>query len=160
MLVSAITGLKQQPLLRRYLLAEVVALMVAILSITLASRLTNSMFILIAASVYSSSTGYYSVLFVHTLYAERHIQRTGPGDCLLNSVVSTAYTLLLELGAAELLDSLLVSPLLLYLCLSMLPNHQLAVVLSELVSTLLFYTNVLIVGFIVQHMRKTEEVHL
>jgi hypothetical protein len=97
---------------------EVVAWTVAVVCITLASRLTDNAFTLVAASVYSGSVGYYSVLFVYTLYAERHLQRTGQGYCLLNSMVSSAYTLLLELGGAELLDSLLVSPLLLSLSLS------------------------------------------
>ena len=136
----------------RYLLAEVVALTVAIVGITLASCLTDNAFILIAASAYSGSVGYYSVLFISTLSAERRDQRTGESSCLCKGLVRTARTLLLELGGAELLDSLLVSPLLLYVCLHMLLNHQLAVVLSELVSTLVFYVAV----FMFQRIRQTE----
>lgn len=57
----------------------------------------------------------------------------------------TIRTLLMTLGSAELVDSLLLSPLLFYLALHLLPNQQLAVVVSEVVSTLALYGTVALV---------------
>ena len=53
--------------------------------------------------------------------------------------------MVLEFGSAELLDSLLFSPVLLYLCIQAVPNLQLAVLLGELASTIAFYTAVIVV---------------
>ncbi|MFN8442818.1 MAG: hypothetical protein U0175_18725 [Caldilineaceae bacterium] len=128
----------------QYLLAEAAGLLVAVLSITLAARLTDNSLIWIAASVYSSSVGYYAVLAVC-------IWCFGQGDRVLTEpnrrrrLMHTMRTLVLEFGSAELLDSLLFSPWLLYLSLRLLANPQLALVLSELLSTGAFYITLLIV---------------
>jgi hypothetical protein len=57
-------------------------------------------------------------------------------------MIGTLRGLIVDFGSAEILDSLLFSPLLLHLCLRMLPNLHVAVVLSELASTTAFYTAV------------------
>jgi hypothetical protein len=130
--------------LRRYLCAEVAALVSALLGVTLAGSLTTDTFILVAVTVYSSSAGYYGVIFVHRLIVDRRTQQSLDGHATRRAAISTVRALLLEFGSAELLDSLLFSPLLLYLCLRILPNPQLAVALSELASTLAFYATVIV----------------
>ncbi len=57
---------------------------------------------------------------------------------------TTSRNLALEFGVAELLDSLLFTPALMYLCLEIVPNLQLAVVLSEVASNAAFYTTAMI----------------
>lgn len=133
--------------LRHYLLAELVGLAVAVVSITLANHMTNNVLLLMAVSLYSGTIGYYSVLSLHALCAEQPIQLVAARPRAHSHVISTVRTLLFELGSAELLDSLLISPLLLYGCLHLLPNQQLAVVLSELISTLAFYATVVVVQY-------------
>ncbi|MCE7989921.1 MAG: hypothetical protein DYG89_52910 [Caldilinea sp. CFX5] len=131
--------------LRRYLLAEVVGLLVALGSITLTSRLTDNTFLLVAVSVYSGAVGYYSTLFLSLFYALRRVKPLAGDRSLPYSRRRKIRTLLMTLGSAELVDSLLLSPLLLYLALHLLPNQQLAVVVSEVVSTLAFYGTVALV---------------
>lgn len=130
---------KPQRWLLPYLLAETVGVSAAVIAITVASELTSHELLLVAMSVYSATAGYYAVLFFHTWIVE---QRT---HTLRNSLVSTLRTLLMEYGSAELMDSLLFSPLLLYASLQLLPNKQLAVVASELASTLAFYATVFVI---------------
>jgi len=128
--------------LRRYLLAEVVGLLAALGAMTLASRLTDNTFLLVAVSVYSGAVGYYSTLFLSLFYVLRRVKPLASTRALPDSRRRKIRTLLMTLGSAELVDSLLLSPLLLYLALHLLPNQQLAVVVSELVSTLAFYGTV------------------
>lgn len=141
----------RQPWLRRYWFAEGVGLAVALLGITVAGRLTSHDLLAAVVSVYGGAAGYYGALLAHTLYNER--QKSGPIRC--NGVLLQGRTLLLEMGGAELLDSFCFSPLLLYFCLKLLPNQQLALVLSESMSTLLFYATV----FAVQETIRKEESH-
>jgi hypothetical protein len=126
----------------RYLLAEVVGLVFAVTGITLASYLTTTEITLVVASLYGGSVGYYGVLFAYGLMAARAAQPMQDPQTLAQSAISTVRMLLLECGSAELLDTLFFSPLLLYLCLQLLPNHQIAVVVSELTSTVAFYATV------------------
>lgn len=128
--------------LRRYLLAEVVGLLAALGNITLASRLTDNTVLLVAVSVYGGAVGYYSTLFLSLFFAVRRAEQRVGGVALPYSRWRKIRTLLMTLGSAELVDSLFLSPLLLYLALHLLPNHQLAVVVSEVVSTLAFYGTV------------------
>lgn len=139
--VTALFARLQQPWLCRYWFAEGVGLAVALLAITVAGWQTSNDVIVVAISVYGGGVGYYGALFGYALYTEP--QCLQGGRC--NRLVTQGRTLLLELGGAELLDSFCFSPLLLYLCLQLLANHQLAVVVSELISTLLFYVTVLTV---------------
>ena len=128
--------------LRRYLLAEVMGLLVALASITLTSRLTDNTLLLVAVSVYSGAVGYYSILFLSLFYVLRRVKPLAGSSYTPDSRRRKIRTLLMSLGSAELVDSLLLSPLLLYLALHLLPNQQLAVVASEVVSTLAFYGTV------------------
>lgn len=131
--------------LRRYLLAELVGLLVALGSITLTSRLTDNTVPLVAVSVYSGAVGYYSTLFFSLFCVLRQVKPmagTRPVPYRRRRIIST---LLMTLGSAELVDSLLLSPLLLYLALHLLSNQQLAVIVSEVVSTLAFYGTVALV---------------
>lgn len=134
------------PRVQRYLVAEVVAMMVATGTISIATNLTDDSFLLVVASVYSSTVSYYSVLLVHTVLAERRTaQPEKQAHSALRNLLSIGGTLLTELGSAELLDSLLFSPVLLYLGLHLLPNHQLAVLVSEIGSTAAFYMTVYLI---------------
>jgi hypothetical protein len=134
-----------QPWLWPYLLAETMGVSAAVIAITLASNFTSQQILLVTASVYSATVGYYSVLFVHTWIAEQRTHRLLNAHTPQNSLASAIRTLWLEYGSAELLDSLLFSPLLLYLSLNLLPNPQLAVVVSEVASTVAFYTAVFVI---------------
>jgi hypothetical protein len=131
--------------LRRYLLAEVMGLLVALGSITLTSRLTDNTLLLVAVSVYSGAVGYYSTFFLSLFYLLRRVKPLAGSSDTPASRRRKIRTLLMSLGSAELVDSLLLSPLLLYLALHLLPNQQLAVVVSEVVSTLAFYGTVALV---------------
>lgn len=130
--------------LRRYLLAEVMGLLAALGSITLTSRLIDNTFLL-AVSVYSGAVGYYSTLFFSLFCVLRQVKPTAGDRTAPYSRLRKIRTLLMTLGSAELVDSLLLSPLLLYLALHLLPNQQLAVVVSEVASTLAFYGTVALV---------------
>ena len=52
--------------------------------------------------------------------------------------------LVLEFGSAEVLNSLLVSPVLMYISIQPVPNLQLAVVLNEIADSVAFYSTVVV----------------
>lgn len=116
--------------LRRYGWAELAALVLAVTCATLADTWTNNV-LLLAASAYGSIS-YYGVLLVREMVENRR------------AVGVTMRTLVVEFGSAEALDSLVFSPVLLGMCVALVPNVALAVVLSESASTAMFYAFVMV----------------
>lgn len=104
--------------------------------------------LLVAVSAYSGSIGYYGVLFCRALADNRQAPHASFATCTRCAVGATARRLVLDFGSAELLDSLLFSPLLLYVCITTITNIQCAVIVSEIASTIAFYATVLLFGIL------------
>jgi hypothetical protein len=121
--------------LQRYLPPEVVASAIAVGCAPYTDTLINNDLLTVLISTWSSSAGYYGVLLTRELIYARQADRAP-------AVWITLRNLVLEFSAAELLDSVLFSPVLMYVCIQLVPNLQLAVALSELTSTAAFYTTV------------------
>jgi hypothetical protein len=130
--------------LRRYLPAEVASLAFALVGGTLAAALTGVEDIVAAVSAWSAVVGYYGMMLVGELASQSRTGRSSDGAALWPIACASARGLVLEFGGAETLDSLLFSPVLVYLCIQALPNLQLAIIASEVTSTVLFYTIVFV----------------
>lgn len=124
--------------LRRYGPAELAAILAALACVTLAALLTNNELVLALTSACSTVAGYYGVMFAREL-----TRQVRSGASLRPATAAAARNLALEFGGAEALDSLLVSPMLVYLCMQSLPNPHVAVTVSELASSVVFYTLVI-----------------
>lgn len=131
--------------LHRYLLAELLAVVVAAVCATCADAVSNDQLMIIGASIGGSTTGYYGLIVMHELLHARRASHAGHLRSTRHAGYSTVRTVVMTFGSAELLDSLLFSPVLLYLCIQAVPNLQFAVLLGELASTIAFYTAVIVV---------------
>jgi hypothetical protein len=122
-----------------HLFAEVASLMVAIASVTAAAFVTTNPFLLVAASVCGSSLCYYTIVFTGAMAQEQRMLQLQAVEKSRAPLCRTLRSLLLDYGSVEALDAFLFSPLLLYTFLHLLPNHQMAVAVSEIVGIVIFY---------------------
>jgi len=130
------------PWLRRYLPAELLAIAAAMVCATCATIVTNDELLIVAASIAGSTAGYYGLIVIFEIVQTQAAYRARHARYTQRAAFATIRGLMLEFGGAELLDSLLFSPVLLYVCIQVAPNLQLAVVLSELASSTAFYITV------------------
>lgn len=127
------------PWLARYLPPEIASLIAAVVSATLADVLIDNALLLALVSMASASASYYGVLLGRELIHVRQAHRARGIGHQRRAACAAIRGLALDFGGAELLDSLVFSPALLYLCMKTAPNLQLAVALSELVGAIAFY---------------------
>ena len=126
---------------RRLLLAVVVAALCA----TCVDAVSNDQVLIVGASIVGSTTGYYGLFVIREMMHTRRVTQGRHLRSTRRAGYSTVRTVVVDFGSAELLDSFLFSPVLLYLCIQAVPNLQLAVLLGELASTIAFYSVVFVV---------------
>jgi hypothetical protein len=127
MVASSVTN---RPLiwLRRYLPAELVCTVTALLGAWAAAALSGSPAAAALAGTWGENVGFYGIML------NREIAQRGP--CSLPTVIGD---LVLEFGLAEALDSLLLRPALMYAGLMLAPNTALGVVAGKVAADLVFY---------------------
>jgi len=131
-------------MLRRYLPAELLAIVVATVCATLTDALSNDALLIVVASVVGSTASYYGFIVIREIFQARCAYHAVHVRFTPRAAFTTVRHLALEFGSAELLDSLLFSPMLLYVFIQAVPNLPIAVVLSEVTSSAAFYTTVII----------------
>ncbi len=129
------------PRLRPYFVAEAVTLITTSLGLTLSDHLRLCISSAAMLGVASGFIGYYGVLFLHVMATGLKPLRVQAIQW--SRIVACARTLIVEMGAAEVLDTVLISPLLLYICYQWLLDKYAAVLLSESLGTMAFYAMVL-----------------
>jgi hypothetical protein len=118
----------------RYLLAEVLGAALAITTVAVAHRAGASVH---AGAIYGSTAegvGFYAVLLVRDA-ARRHRD----GARLTRAVVLTARDMAVEFGPAEILDTLIVRPVLLYAGVRLTHDVVIGTVTGKLAADLVFY---------------------
>lgn len=113
---------------RRYLAAEVLSTVCALLAAWAAYLLTESLLLAAAANAASGSVSFYAVMLARAM-------RGRPA----RDLPAVLRDLLLEFGPAELLDTLLVRPGLIYLGMTLCPSPAVGVFLGKLAADLGFY---------------------
>jgi hypothetical protein len=120
--------------LRRYLLAEVVGAAFAITTVAVAHRAGASVH---AEAIYGSTAegvGFYAVLLVRDA-AHRYRDRAR----LTRAVVLTARDMAVEFGPAEILDTLIVRPVLMYAGVRLAHDVVIGTVIGKVAADLVFY---------------------
>jgi hypothetical protein len=118
-----------QTWLRRYLPAEAVSLVAAMLAGTAAAMLSGTNPAIIAlAGAWGETTSYYATM----LLRERRANPRQP-------VWRTLANLAVEFGVAELLDSLFLRPTLMYLAGQVVSDARLGVLIGKLAADVVFY---------------------
>jgi hypothetical protein len=125
--------------LRRYGVAELVELVV-VLGCAMTTNAITANSLLIALSAWGGGAAYYSALLVQEIRSDRHAATTRGAFFGWRGATRTIGNLAVGFSGAELLDSLLVSPALMYLCVEHIANLHLAILLSYLGSAIIFYT--------------------
>ena len=149
--------------LRRYLPAEIAGTTAALLGLTLALHTEQSLATMAFVGVWSEVSGFYGAIIVQEWLAEQRRHRQSPatpmalGTWCKNgpAVFRTFYTsvrqtigflsrllrnLVLEFGAAELLDPLILRPALLMLAMQLLSDLPVALLAGKVTADLVFYT--------------------
>jgi hypothetical protein len=130
-----------QTWLKRYLPAEAVSLVAAMLVATAAAMLSGDNAAIIAmAGAGAETTSYYATM----LLRER---RANPGQRLLRTLGNLA----VEFGLAEALDSLLLRPTLMYVAGQTVSDPRLGVLIGKVAADIVFYIPTIVVFELRQH---------
>lgn len=123
----------QRPLvwLRRYLPSELLGVTAMLLCAWLATGLGANPAATALAATWAENTAYYGLMLFRDL-------RAGP-RARSGAILATLRNTLLEFGPAELLDSLLIRPALLYAGIMLAPHLALGVTIGKLAADCCFY---------------------
>jgi hypothetical protein len=119
--------------LRRYLPAELICTITALLGAWAAGLLTGSPAAAAITGTWGENLGFYGMML------SRELAQRGP-----RSLPAIVRDLVLEFGVAEALDSLLLRPALMYAGMLLAPNSALGVVAGKLAADLVFYVPTII----------------
>jgi len=129
---------------KRFLPAEVVGTVVAIVVSSFTHYYTNNAIIAAYAGSLSETIAFYTTIIIHdTLTASKRLKEEGK----TLSPRGFAYLLrniLLDFGIAELLDSMLLRPFCMYVFPIWLRNYQLGILAGKIASDIVFYMPVII----------------
>lgn len=149
--------------LRRYLPAEIAGTTAALLGLTLALHAEQSMATTAVVGVWSEVIGFYGAIIVQEWLAEQHRRRQSLADpmplhtwCKPSAPIFRTFctsvrqtigflsrllrNLVLEFGAAELLDPLILRPALLMLAMQLISDLPVALLAGKVTADLVFYT--------------------
>lgn len=137
-------GTQIQPMewVRRYGIAEIAATVAAVTAAQWTLALTGSEIAGAYGGTVGEGLGFYGVMVVRELLADRRAARTARRSYSLGGVARTAAHLALEFGPAELADSGVVRPLAMAAGTRLL-GLEWGVLIGKLVADLLFYLTVM-----------------
>ena len=125
---------------RRYVPSEVVGTMVAVMSATVAAGLGANTVMIALAGAWGEVLGFYLPLLVREFSAQRD---EAP---LPRASWYALRNLLLEFGAAELLDTGLLRPALMTGAMQLIPHLSIAIIVGKLAADIFFY-GLAIIGY-------------
>ncbi|WJL94872.1 hypothetical protein QSU92_13000 [Microbacterium sp. ET2] len=119
---------------RRYLLAEIVGTAtLLLLGLLILEWITHPVAVAVAAII-GESLGFYAVLAVIVLLEQRRLGRRG-----FRALSLTVVLLVAEFGAAELVDSFVVRPAAISLCVWLIPEPFWGLLAGKILADLVFY---------------------
>jgi hypothetical protein len=125
--------------IKRYGLAEVISLILTVLSSWLAFRLTDSKITTALVGTWVGNIGYFgTILAEDILLAKMQLKAIGK-DYSLESFYKNVRALLVEFGIAELFDSLFIRPTLMYYLPIWMNDLSVGIVLAKLLADITFY---------------------
>lgn len=120
--------------IRRYLLAEIIGTAtLLLLGLLVLQWITHPVAVAIAAII-GESLGFYAVLATIVLLEQRRLGRRG-----VRALSLTVVLLVAEFGAAELVDSFVVRPAAISLCVWLIPDPFWGLLVGKILADLVFY---------------------
>ena len=124
---------------QRYLLAEIIGTLCAIIIPTVVSLFSKNILIIALAGTWGENMGYYGVMIIREIsqtikkYKELHKQYG------YLAFVKNIRNIFLEFGVAETIDSLFVRPTTMYLSINIFQNIQLGILMGKIMADVIFY---------------------
>ncbi len=123
----------------RYGLAELISLTSTIVSSWLAFQYTKNNLTTALVATWVGNIGYFGTIFIQdTILAVNQLQKSGK-KYSLQTFYKNVCALFVEFGIAELFDSLLIRPALLYYFPLLIGNRTLGVVIAKFAADVTFY---------------------
>jgi hypothetical protein len=131
---------KLVPLLRRYLLAEIIGTITALTGAFCVHHATGSLVTAAIAGSIAESIGFYSYFATRNgIRYYRHHHAHSSAKRVLLTMSHTVRDMIIEFGPAEVIDSLLVRPFFMYLGPTYLGNFGGGLLAGKLAADLVFY---------------------
>ena len=131
----------------RYVPAEIVATITALLGATIAHTLTGLLIVAAIGGTIGENIGYYGYFAIKE--ATRHYRDHSQHGALRRmflTAVKTVRDMAVEFGPAEALDSLVMRPLCMYLGPQLLPSFELGILAGKIAADIVFYS-LAIIGY-------------
>ncbi|PWK29200.1 hypothetical protein LV89_00039 [Arcicella aurantiaca] len=125
--------------IKRYGWAEVISLMLTVLSSWLAFKLTNSKITTALIGTWIGNIGYFGTILIGDILLAQKQLRSIDKPYSLTTFYKNIRALLVEFGIAELFDSLFIRPVLMYYLPIWMDNLSVGVVLAKLLADITFY---------------------
>jgi hypothetical protein len=149
--------IKLKSWIKRYLPAEVAGTITAITCATIVYIITKNEIITALAGTWGENIGFYGVMITRDIASAKRLHKSKRKRYTVTSFFKTLRDIILEFGPAELLDTLLVRPTMMYLFPKLLNNIQLGVFAGKIAADIIFYLPTIISYELQQIYRKKKK---
>lgn len=125
--------------LKRYLPAEIIGTIFAIIIPTLISFISENVLVIALVGTWSENVGFYGTMIIQEIIQTRREYKRINKNYNWLSFVKNLRNIILEFGIAETFDSLLVRPATMYFGIYIFQNIQLGVFTGKILADLIFY---------------------
>jgi hypothetical protein len=142
--------------LRRFLPAEIVGTLTAVVCTYAAMRFTNNRVTIAFAASIAETIGFYLAIIITDAWVVRKKLKAENQSLTLKGLLLILKHIVFDFGLAELADSFLIRPFFMYIFPLWLKNYPLGVVAGKFASDLAFYIPVIISTEIRMHIAQKE----
>ena len=136
--------------LKRYGFAEIAGGLFVLIGASITFYLTGNKILAAYVGAFSENIGFYSTIIIGDIIkAKRNAEAWN-----IKHVLPVLRNILLEFGGAEILDSLVVRPGMLYLFTSLLINYELGALIGVVAADILFYSLAVLSAELVKKYKK------
>lgn len=129
----------------RYLVAEVLGTLMAVLFSTVAFVITENKIVAAIAGTWGENLGFYAAVVTNEVLYSRKEHRLNQKSYNALSFAKNIRNIFIEFGPSEILDSFLVRPAAMYFFTSIIANFQVGIVVGKIAADLIFYLPVLVI---------------
>jgi hypothetical protein len=130
---------KSKEWLKRYLPAEIVGTITAMIGASAAHAFSNNYILIAYAAVVSESVGFYSTVIVQRIVIQHKKQKKENSLFSFVQILKILADIVLEYGPAGVIDGLVLRPFFMYLFPILLGNFTLGIFVGKIVGDVTFY---------------------
>lgn len=130
--------------IKRYGPAEIVCTITAILSASVTYAFTKNDILTALAGTWGENLGFYGVIGFRDIHASRNHHRIHGNQYTIVSFFKTIRDMIVEFGPAELLDSFVTRPLMMYIFPKLTGNVQTGILAGKIAADIIVYIPIII----------------